>query len=263
MNDWLQIAEDFEMMWNYPCCIGAIDGKHICIQQPSSTGSEFFNYKHFFSVILLALVDANYRFIYVDIGAAGRSGDSGVFGESTLKKALSSNNLNLPPPKSIQGISQKIDYHIVGDDAFPMATNLMKPYPHRNLQKGKRIFNYRLSRARRVVENAFGILSNRWRVFLTAIKLNPDKVTDIIFAACCLHNYMVNKNKATYLSAIDQEHMDHTVSAGVWRNDPCLNGLQPTTVHNPPRNAKVQRDLLTTYFNNHGAVPWQNRMVDL
>ena len=147
------------------CCIGAIDGKHISIQQPSSTGSEFFNYKHFFSVILLALVDANYRFIYVDIGAAGRAGDSEVFGESTLKKALSSNNLNLPPPKSIQGISQKIDYNIVGDDAFPMATNLMKPYPYRNLEKGKCIFNYRLSRARRVVENAFGILSNRWRVF--------------------------------------------------------------------------------------------------
>lgn len=110
MNDWLQIAADFEIMWNYPCCIGAIDGKHISIQQPSSTGSEFFNYKHFFSVILLALVDANYRFIYLDIGAAGRAGDSGVFGESTLKKALSSNNLNLTPPKSIQGISQKIDY---------------------------------------------------------------------------------------------------------------------------------------------------------
>ena len=172
--------------------------------------------------------------------------------------------MNLPPPKSIQGISQKIDYHIVGDDAFPMATNLMKPYPHRNLEKGKRIFNYRLSRARRVVENAFGILSNRWRVFLTAIRLSPDKVTDIIFATCCLHNYMVNKNKATYLSAIDQENVDHTVSAGVWRNDPCLSGLQPTTtVHNRPRNAKVQRDLLTTYFNNHGADPWQNRMVDL
>ena len=219
--------------------------------------------KHFFSVILLALVDANYRFIYVDIGAAGRAGDSGVFGESTLKKALSSNNLNLPPPKSIQGISQKIDYRIFGDDAFPMATNLMKPYPHRNLERGKRIFKYGLSRARGVVENAFGILPNRWRVFLTAIKVNPDKVTDIIFAACCLHNYMVNKNKSTYLSAIDQENVDHTVSAGVWRNYPCLNDLQPTTVHNPPRNAKVQHDLLTTYFNNHGAVPWQNRMVDL
>ena len=208
--------------------------------------------------MLLALVDANYKIIYVDIGAAGRAGDSGVFGDSTLKKTLSSNNLNLLPAKSIQGISQKIDYHIVGDDAFPMTTNLMKPYPHRNLEKGKRIFNYRLSRARRVVENAFGILSSRWRVFLTAIKLTPDKVTDIIFAACCLYN-----NKATYLSAIDQENVDHTVSAGVCRSDPCLNGLQRTTVHNPPRNAKVQRELLTTYFNNHGAIPWQDSLVAL
>lgn len=68
-----------------------------------------------------------------------------------------------------------------------MTTKMMKPYPHRNLEKEKRIFNYRLSRARRVVENAFGILAHRWRVFLTTIKLSPDKVTDIILAACrCL-----------------------------------------------------------------------------
>ena len=70
----------------------------------------------------------------------------------------------------------------------------MKLYPHRNLEQKHRIFDYRLLRARRVVENAFGILAHRWRVFLTTIKLSPDKVTDLIFAACCLHNFMVEKN---------------------------------------------------------------------
>lgn len=262
-KDWLQIADDFETKWNYPCCIGAIDGKHISIQQPSSSGSEFFNYKHFYSVILLALVDASYRFIYVDVGAAGRAGDAGVFGDSTLKKAISSNTLNLPTPKGIQGIASKVHYHIVGDDAFPMTVNLMKPYPHRALEREKRIFNYRLSRARRVVENAFGILAHRWRVFLTSIKLEPNKVTDIILAACCLHNYMINKNKASYAAAVDQENEDHTVSLGTWRNDPCLSDLRPSSVHNPPKCAKEQRKLLTTYFNNDGSVPWQDRIVDL
>ncbi|XP_046864372.1 protein ALP1-like [Xenia sp. Carnegie-2017] len=213
-EDCLKIVGDFESKWNYPCCIGAIDGKHISIQQPTASGSEFFNYKHYFSVILLALVDANYKFIYVDVGAAGRSGDAGVFRDSALKRALSSNILNLPSPQNVQGIATKIHCHIVGDDAFPMSTNLMKPYPHRNLEKGKRIFNYRLSRARRVVENAFGIFAHRWRVFLTTIKLTPDKITDIILAACCLHNYMINKNKATYTVAVDQENADHTISPG-------------------------------------------------
>ena len=78
------------MKWNYPCCLGAIDGKHIAVQQPADTGSEFLNYKHSFSVILFAMVDANYKFIYIDVGAAvgaaGRAGDAGVFADSALNK---------------------------------------------------------------------------------------------------------------------------------------------------------------------------------
>lgn len=249
------------MKWNYPCCLGAIDGKHIAIQQPADTGSEFFNYKHFFSVILFAMVDANYKFIYIDVGAAGRAGDAGVFADSALNKALRTNSLDLPDAVALQGLLTKISYHIVGDDAFPLNTRLMKPYPYRNLEKEKRIFNYRLSRAQRVVENAFGILAHRWRVFLTTIKLSPDKVTDIIFAACCLHNLMVEKNKARYTSAADLENTDHTLVRGTWRNDQVLTNIQPTTLHNATKDAKTQRVLLTDYFNNYGSVPWQSSMV--
>lgn len=208
------------------------------------------------------MVDANYKFIYVDIGAAGRAGDAGVYGDSTLKKAVASNSLNLPSPTCLPGNSAfKVNYHIVGDDAFPMSKNLMKPYPHRNLELEKRIFNYRLSRARRVVENAFGILAHRWRVFLTTIKMCPDKLTYVLFAACCLHNYLVEKNKSTYTAAADVENADHTISEGMWRNDQRLTGLQSSPNHNPPRNAKDQREILTTYFNNQGSVPWQGNMI--
>ena len=122
----------------------------MAIQQPNSSGSEYFNYKHLFSILLLALVDANYKFIYVNVGASGCAGDAGVYNESTLKKAVSNNMINLPPPATIEGISSKVHFHIVGDDAFAMSKNLMKPYPHKNLDKEKRIFNYRLSRVSRV-----------------------------------------------------------------------------------------------------------------
>ena len=88
-----------------------------------------------------------------------------MFGESTLKKALVSNSLDLPSPRKISSIVKEVTDHIVRDDAFPLTMQIMKPYPHRNLQKMQRIFNYRLSPARRVVENAFGILAHRWRVF--------------------------------------------------------------------------------------------------
>ncbi len=207
------------------------------------------------------MVEANYKFIYVDVGAAGRAGDAGVFGDSVLKRALSTNSLDLPDEVELKGISTKISYHVVGDDAFPLSTRLMKPYPYRNLEKENRIFNYRLSRARRVVENAFGILAHRWRVFLTTIKLSPGKVTDVIFAACCLHNLMVEKNKANYTSVADTENTDHTLVGGAWRSEQVLNSIQPTTLRNAPRDAKSQRELLKNFFNNHGSVPWQNNMV--
>ncbi|CAB4040889.1 Hypothetical predicted protein, partial [Paramuricea clavata] len=164
------------------------------------------------------LVDANYKFLYVDVGATGRAGDAGVFLDSSLKKALYTKTLRLEAPQNIEGITTKICYHIVGDDAFPLRKDIMKPYPHRSLDKPKKIFNYTLSRARRVGENAFGILANRFRVFLTTIKLHPDKVVDIILAACCLHNFLVEQNKNNYISVQDVEDVEHlNFMNGQWR----------------------------------------------
>ena len=118
-----------------------------------------------------------------------------MYNESSLRKAVAEDTINLPSPTEIQGISSRINYHIIGDYVFPISKTMMKPYPHKHLNKEIRIFNYQLSRARRIVENAFGILANRWRVFLTTIKLNPEKVTYFILATCRLHNYMVEKTK--------------------------------------------------------------------
>ena len=214
-------------------------------------------------MLLLALVDANYRFLYVDVGAPGRAGDAGVFASSSLKQALERNTLNLPPAKTIEGIPCPVNYHIVGDDAFPLSKNIMKPYPQRNLDRAKRIFNYRLSRARRVVENAFGILANRFRLFLTTIKLSNDKVVSLILAACCLHNFMVETNKHTYLSVQDVENTDqHIIATGTRRNDPPLTGLSTSSDRNPAHIAKQQRKELTDYFmSNLGSVPWQDYMI--
>jgi len=91
------VAEDFQAKWNYASCIGAIDVKHVAIKQPSDCGSQFFNYKHFFSVLLVALVDANYTFLYVNVGSAGRDGDVWVFSTTSLNKALDDKTLQLPP----------------------------------------------------------------------------------------------------------------------------------------------------------------------
>ena len=135
-------------------------------------------------------VDARYRFSYISVGAQGRASDAGVFAESDFKQALDSGLLNLPAAALLPGSDMQIPYMFVGDDAYPLRLDLMKPYPFRNMEHQQRVFNYRLSRARRVVENGFGIWANRWRVFLTNIMLNPDKVQKMVFATVCLHNYL-------------------------------------------------------------------------
>ncbi|KAF2886843.1 hypothetical protein ILUMI_19332 [Ignelater luminosus] len=97
-----------------------------------------------------------------------------------------------------------VPFVILADAAFPLAYNILKPFPFRNITWEQRIFNYRLSRARRVVENAFGILTNRFRIFLTTISLNPDKVRLIVLTCVALHNYLLTR-KTSNVAEIDTD----------------------------------------------------------
>lgn len=97
------------------------------------------------------------------------------------------------------GTDIEMPYMFVVDEAYPLRTDLMKPYPSRHLTLDQRIYNYRLSRARRVTENAFGILANRWRVFLYTIHLDPVAVTKITLAFLALPNYMREHAPDTYI----------------------------------------------------------------
>ena len=149
-----------------------MDGKHIVIQKPANSGSAFYTYKHTFAIQLLAVVDADYRFTYVDVGCQVRIGDAGVYHNSTLCHALEKNTIHVPKPEPLSPNSTHpypYPYVFVADEAFPLKTYIMKLYAHRGLNATERIFNYRLSRARRIVENAFGILATRFRVFRTKI----------------------------------------------------------------------------------------------
>lgn len=102
--------------------------------------------------MLLALVDAHYKFLYVHIGNYGRSSDGGFFNNSTLGSALASNKLDIPPPQNIANTDIVTPFFIVPNDAFAMKPYLIKPYGFRKCTANQRVFNYRLSRARRVVE---------------------------------------------------------------------------------------------------------------
>ena len=161
--EWEDVAKGFEDRWNFPHAIGAIDGKHIHIRNPLRSGSRYYNYKKFFSIVLLAVVDSDYKFLYIDVGAVGAESDAGIFAQSRLAALFENNKANLPPatPLVADPSPRPVPYYLLGDDAFALRDWMMKPYPSRALSLQERIFNYRQSRARRVVENAFGILASR------------------------------------------------------------------------------------------------------
>lgn len=199
----------------------------------------------------------------MDIGANGRCGDAGIFAECSLKEALEKKVLSIPNQEVIPGTSKLCNYHIVGDDAFPLRKDLMKPFPYKSDERAKRIYNYRLSRARRVVENAFGIMSNRFRFLLSKVYLQPEDAQNAVLAATCLHNFLIKNQRMNYLTngVADNEDFDHHVIHGTWREDQQLTGLQPTRNRNSACSAKAQRDALKEYFSSPlGAVPWQDEM---
>ncbi|XP_046666546.1 uncharacterized protein LOC124358292 [Homalodisca vitripennis] len=118
-EQWLCESKKFEEKWDFPHAVGAIDGKHVAIQCPPKSGSEYFNYKSFFSFVLFALVDADYNFMFVDVGCQGRISDGGVFKNSlSCTTILKKGNLKLPPPSPLPNSSIPSPYVILGDDAF-------------------------------------------------------------------------------------------------------------------------------------------------
>ena len=133
---WKEIANDFWKYWNYPHCLGAIDGKHIAIKAPANAGSDYYNYKGFNSIVLLAVVDATYSFVMVDIGAYGRQSDGDVLANSVFGKRLKAGTLDLPAPSAQPGSEQISPYVFVGDEAFPLKENMMRPYPGNNFKHG-------------------------------------------------------------------------------------------------------------------------------
>ena len=113
-----------------------------------------------------------------------------------------------------------LPYVLVGDDIFPLKPWLMKPFPGNGLPELERIYNYRLSRARRVIENAFDIMSAKWRILRRPIKAGIDQVEGIVKAVVCLHNYLRLTDNAKYIPAgfVDNEDSSDNVTPGEWQN---------------------------------------------
>lgn len=244
---WLDISTEFEKRAYFPNCIGALDGKHIRITQPPDSGSIYYNYKHFFSLVLMALCDSNYCFIWVDIGGYGKDSDSGLYKESTLYKKLTEKKLDIPDPKSLtdnDGI--KVPYVIVADEAFGMTENLMRPYGGKTLSYEKKIFNYRLTLARRFVECTFGIMCSKWRILHRPLDVKIEFAENIVKAICVLHNYVRVRDGFKYEDTLYEAP---------------LSNLNPTYTGRNVRDADTIRKQFTNHFINDGKLEWQDKMI--
>ncbi len=155
------IADQFFRKWKFPNCIGAIDGKHVRIKCPHHSGSFYFNYENYFSIVLQGLVDADYKFIGIEVGSYGKRSDGGIFSTSSLHHNIENDILHIPPPKNLPNTDITAPHVFVGDAAYPLKNYLMSPFSGLRLLIEQENFNQNLSRARRLVECAFGIITSK------------------------------------------------------------------------------------------------------
>jgi len=219
---------NWRAVWNemsIPHCCGALDGKHVsvtCLQW--NTGSMYRNYKGVFSIVLMALVDADYKFFRIDVGSDGSSNDACIYNGSELKEGLENPNnpFHLPENKPLPGDDVPVPYFIIGDNAFGINKTLMNQISIRNMDYYERIFNWRLSSFRRVVENAFDILAHKFRVLLTTMNQRLKACRKIIATCVILHNLIRLRYPVTHNNLVNLEDQNQDVIPGAWRNDKVL-----------------------------------------
>lgn len=212
----------------------------------------------------MAIVNANYQFTMVDVGANGRISDGGALYYTTFWEKFENNTLNIPLPSCLPNTSETYPYVFVSDEAFSLKSNLMKPFSQHELTNYRRIFNYRLFRARRVVENAFGILASKFGVFQRPINLCPEKAVKITLACCYLHNFLIETNEQLYCSRsilVEENLETGEIINGYERTENVLGSLKKTPTRNAIEGAKLVREKYCNYFNKEGQVPWQTNMI--
>lgn len=246
----MQVAKKFEEKWQFPHCLGSVDGKHIRITRPANSGSFFYNYKGFYSIVLLGIVNSNCEFILANIGTNGRVSDGGVIENTQFYQKLTNNLLNIPNERQLPGTNIQLPFVFIGDEAFALRSDFMKPFSQKDLNHERKIFNYRLSRARNTVECTFGILASRFRILHTEINLKLKKIEKVVLACCVIHNFLRSKSE-TYLG--NSLSSDNSSTAPENLTTP----LQRGPNRHATQEAKNVRDSFSRYFNTVGTVRWQ------
>ena len=222
-NQLTSVIDGFKTKFDVPQCAGAIDGSHIPVRPPAQNHTDYYNRKGWYSVILQAVVDHNYLFRDVMVGWPGSVHDARVFSNSQLCHKATNRTLLNTNSCVIHGTT--VFPFLIGDSAYPLNTWLIKPFPHNSsLSSRQRHFNYLISRARIVTENAFGRLKARWRRLLKSNDMDISHIPHVILACCILHNICEVHGDSFVPTWMDNLSLDNQPPAipysGATQNDP-------------------------------------------
>lgn len=265
-EEWLQISRRFNEKWNYPHCIGAMGGKHVILKSQIHRGSTF-SHDTTFSIVLFAVVDADYCFLHADVSCQGPMSDGGAFKNTALFESLENGSLNLPHLRPLEGRRKPMPYVFVADDAFAMHENIMRPYAGTQEEGSiKSHFNHRLSRARQTVENVFGMMSAAFRVLRKPLTLQPHTSQLVVLVCVYLHNYLGTSSSSRRLytpdGSFDREE-NGNIARGIWRNEEQMTSMIPIPriPRKPSTTCQLIRDEFSEYFGTIRKVSGQHNEV--
>nr|CAH7734666.1 unnamed protein product [Callosobruchus chinensis] len=166
----------------------------------------------------------------------------------------------------------EVPYVLVADDAFPLTASIMKPFPvDVPVGSPRRIYNYRLSRARRIVENAFGLLSAVFRIFRKPIAVKPDTTEALVFTCIHLHNFLrrhaVSKKRYSPPGTFDIENVDTgEITPGSLRRD-SVGDTGMISLKKVPRKARndakfIREEFVNYFMSPEGSVSWQESFAN-
>ena len=263
-EDWHNVEEGFRYRWHFPNCIGAIDGKHIVVQCPPKSSTLYYNYKGTYSMVLMAVVDHQYKFKYIDFGEYGSNCDLNVFKNSTFGQAFIQGKLQIPGPKPLPRYDgPPLPHCLIGDEAFAQRKDFMRPYPKPRgnfrfpVPKDQMLFNWHLSRTRNIVENAFGILAQRWCIFMHRICLGVWNVECVVKATVVLHNWLCEERP---VDEIKRDLIASKIELPPNR-EACMRDMPHMHGYHTAKDAANVRDHFKNFFNGVGAISWQNERM--